>query len=203
MRSLILTAMQEIRNNNTADTLFHESNNYANAIEAVASISLSTTGGINNLVNSSSDMSTIANSQTAVEQLVASQTAMQEVADSQTAMQEVADSQTALDLIGNNAIVANTVYNNNTAISALNSSALIENVSESVGLGSNKQLRDDRTILLSHSTGSTGSRSNSPVFSNDSNLFPQTADQILRNTNRSQFTNEQTTTSATFIDISG
>jgi len=178
------TAMQEIAASSTA---MQEVAGSSTAMQEVA--------------GSSTAMDKVAGSSTAMQQVANSQTAMQQVVASATAMQTVANSQTALDEIGNNATVQNTVYNNNTAVSALNSSNLLSSASDNVDPAQSSSLRNDRVILLSHNTGSEGSRSNQPVFTNSSNDLPQTAGRIRRNNNRGNFAPGAVTHSATFIDI--
>jgi hypothetical protein len=126
---------------------------------------------------------------------------MQALANSQTAISPLTDSQVALDAIANDPLVQNNIYNSNIATNALQNSPLVENVSSTVEVEEPKTLKSDRVILLQHSTGSAGSRTNQPLFGANDNTFPHTADRIRRS-NNNVFINDNTTTSATFIDIS-
>lgn len=105
------TAITEIHGNGVGDEAFHTSDLYLNTLENHAGISLSATGGISNVVSSSSDMNTIA----------ASNTAMDEVSDSRYAMDEIAGSVTAFNAVAGDSTSRSQIEASQAAINALNS----------------------------------------------------------------------------------
>jgi hypothetical protein len=158
-------ARQKIRQSPIADSLFHESNLFASALDTFASINTGVTGGIEE----------VAASQTAMQEIAASQTAMQEIAASQTAMQAVANSQTAINEIGSNTnkdITENTVLNSSTATDELQNSSLNEFVARNFGNSriASGSITNSRHIVTSNNNNG----SNGTGINYDNDVGPQT-----------------------------
>jgi len=185
------TAMEEMASSSTAMT---EIDQVGFAVRAIMC------GTTSQDPTSFADADAISQDAAAMSEIAGNATTMNTIAASQTAMDALADSQTALDEIGNNAIVQNTVYNNGTAISALNSSSLIENIGGNVQKGAYQTFKNDRVILLSQNPGAFGNRENQAQFGGNDNSFPHTADRIRRESN--DFFSRNTRHNASYIDIS-
>jgi hypothetical protein len=126
--------------------------------------------------------------------------ALDKVVNTQSAIEVIASSSPALDVLGNDAVVQNTVYNTQTAVTALQNSPLTSNIDQSFRGDRDRTFKDDRSILLNFDYGAGGQARNQPVFGANSNQRPQTADQ-LRRTNDDNRINYNTNSDMTFIDI--
>jgi hypothetical protein len=186
-------AMNNISNSSTARTEILNSTTAKSEIQAVdQAIAKFIAGIVSKPAEDYPDMQT----------LTMDDSAMSSIAASATAMELVAASQVALNQIGNDASVQNTVYNNNTAISELNNSPLVQNVTDTVFRNQFVTVKSDTSILLSFDPGPSGSPSNEPKFGESDGVYPQTARKIVRENNTNNGNGGGGLT-ASFIDISG
>jgi hypothetical protein len=98
------TALTEVRAVQSADSTFHQSALFGDALNTLDSaVATSGVGGVSDIASSQTAMSDIASSQTAMSEIASSQTAMSEIASSQTAIDEVTAAPTARNEITANA----------------------------------------------------------------------------------------------------
>jgi hypothetical protein len=124
------TALTEVRKVSSADSTFHKSALFGDALNTLdPTVPASGLGGISNVAASQTAMAEVAASQTAMAEVAASQTAMAEVTASQTAMAEVAASQTAMAEVGDSAAALDEIFKSDVACAEI---ANVSNANQSV-----------------------------------------------------------------------